>query len=114
MDNSTQADWRSRFPLRGPIVAGWAIAGVFVAGIALWSGIAPLASATVASGELVLQGSRKVVQHLEGGILSKILVKDGDHVSADQPLIELEKPPRRHPKEDPTCHRGIGPPEGGA
>jgi HlyD family type I secretion membrane fusion protein len=43
-----------------------------------------------AQGEIVFQNKRQAVQHLEGGIVKKILVKDGDQVKAGQPLIVLE------------------------
>jgi len=84
-------DWAGRFPLRAPILAGWLAAAAFIVGLGGWSVLAPLASATIATGELVVEGSRKVVQHLEGGLLTSVLVKDGDRVAANQPLIELDK-----------------------
>ncbi len=55
----------------------------------LWAGFAPLDSAAIANGSVVLSASRKTVQHLEGGIISEILVKDGDEVIQNQPLIHL-------------------------
>jgi HlyD family secretion protein len=44
----------------------------------------------VARGVIGPEGSRKTVQHLEGGIISKLLVRDGDVVKAAQPLLVLE------------------------
>ncbi len=72
------------------IMAGVAILVVFFGGFALWAFLAPLHSAVHAQGEIVFQSKRQAVQHLEGGIVNKILVKDGDQVKAGQPLIMLE------------------------
>lgn len=76
---------------RGPIRFGlwvmFALFGVF----GLWAGCAPLQSAAVAPGSIVLDSNKKVIQHLEGGIISEIFVKDGDFVQANQPLIRLDE-----------------------
>jgi multidrug efflux pump subunit AcrA (membrane-fusion protein) len=50
----------------------------------------PLARGAVATGQVVAEGHRKSVQHLEGGIVAAILVRDGDMVTAGQPLIRLD------------------------
>ena len=55
-----------------------------------WSVFAPLGSAALAPGSVTVEGYRKTVQHLEGGIVKAILVRDGDTVSKGQVLIELE------------------------
>ena len=55
-----------------------------------WSVLAPLSSATLAPGTVTVEGYRKTVQHLEGGIVKSILVRDGDTVSKGQTLLELE------------------------
>ncbi|PBC09030.1 HlyD family type I secretion periplasmic adaptor subunit [Mesorhizobium sp. WSM3859] len=68
---------------------GYASAILFVGGTAAWSGVALLASAVVANGVVSPEGYRKTVQHLEGGIIGAIHVKEGDKVSAGQVLISL-------------------------
>jgi epimerase transport system membrane fusion protein len=55
-----------------------------------WSMLAPLDSAALAPGVVTVKGHRKTVQHLEGGIVSKILVTDGEVVSRGQPLLVLD------------------------
>lgn len=55
-----------------------------------WSFFAPLNSAALAPGSVTVEGYRKTVQHLEGGIVKAIHVRDGDTVSKGQVLIELE------------------------
>ena len=60
-------------------------------GFGLWSALAPLESAAVASGQVRVESKRKTVQHLEGGIVSEILVSDGDRVSKGQILLKLDQ-----------------------
>lgn len=55
--------------------------------LVLWSIAAPLSGAIVAAGKLKVELNRKAVQHQEGGIVRKILVRDGERVRAGQPLI---------------------------
>lgn len=58
---------------------------------ALWSTLAPLSSAVVASGTVKVVGNRKKVQHQEGGVIKAILVRDGDRVAAGDVLIRLDE-----------------------
>lgn len=55
----------------------------------LWAALAPLDAGVVAVGEVIVSGNRQVVQHREGGVISRIAVAEGDHVQANQVLIEL-------------------------
>lgn len=57
----------------------------------LWAIFAPLDSAALASGVVVVKAHKKVVQHLDGGIVSKILVSDGDLVQEGEPLLVLDE-----------------------
>ncbi|MCL4556831.1 MAG: HlyD family type I secretion periplasmic adaptor subunit, partial [Gammaproteobacteria bacterium] len=68
--------------------------GMFVAvgmlgGFVLWAGLAPLKSAVVATGKVVVESRNKVVQHLDGGLVAEIYVKEGDLVKKNQPLLRL-------------------------
>ena len=56
----------------------------------IWSAFAPLGSAALAPGSVAVAGYRKTVQHLEGGIVKAIHVRDGDNVTKGQVLMELE------------------------
>lgn len=60
--------------------------GVFGA----WAFLAPLDSSALAPGVVVVKAHRKTVQHLDGGIVAKILVKDGDVVNEGDPLLILD------------------------
>ena len=56
----------------------------------LWAGFAPLDGAAFAPGTVTVKSYKKTVQHLEGGIVSEILVQDGDLVEAGQPLLMID------------------------
>lgn len=56
-----------------------------------WSAYAKLASAAVASGTISVESNRKTVQHLEGGIIRKILVREGQRVKAGDVLFRLDE-----------------------
>jgi epimerase transport system membrane fusion protein len=55
-----------------------------------WAALAPIDSAAVAVGTVVVKGNHKTVQHLEGGIVKDILVRDGDRVKAGDSLVVLD------------------------
>ena len=76
---------------RGPILFGaWLM--IFIFGfLGLWSAVAPLASAAIAPGRVILSGSKKTIQHLEGGLVEEIYVREGQAVKANQPLIRLNE-----------------------
>jgi len=76
--------------IRRPAQAGTVMMVVFVFGLGLWATTAPLTSAVVSHGTFVATGQNKIVSHLEGGIISKILVNEGDEVQAGQPLMEMD------------------------
>lgn len=75
-----------RFTLAGFIIM---VASFF--GFGLWAGTAPIAGAIVTSGVFVATGENKIVQHLEGGVIRRILVREGDVVEPGQPLLELDE-----------------------
>ena len=55
-----------------------------------WAATAPLSGAVIAPGVVNPKGSRQTIQHLEGGIISRIYVRDGDRVAKGDILIGLE------------------------
>jgi HlyD family type I secretion membrane fusion protein len=71
-------------------IAGLATIAIFFGAFGTWAAIAPVSSAAVAPGVVVVQSNRKTVQHLEGGIIKEILVKEGDHVKEGQVLVRLD------------------------
>ena len=98
MDNSANANSGGsisasggRFGLRFPIVVGCIIIVLFFGALGGWAALAPLESAAIAPGEVTIDTKRKTIQHLEGGIIGEILVRDGDVVTAGQVLIRLDE-----------------------
>ncbi|WP_182085669.1 HlyD family type I secretion periplasmic adaptor subunit [Aureimonas sp. ME7] len=78
------------FGLRRPIVLGSAIVAVFIVGIGVWAAFAPLSGAVVASGVVKVEDSRKVVKNRDGGIVSQVLVRDGQRVEAGDILLRMD------------------------
>lgn len=87
---STPTPTSPRGRLRGITVAGNLLVLCFMLGLGTWASLAPLESAAIASGVVESETSRKTIQHLEGGIVRKILVADGDIVRSGQTLISLD------------------------
>lgn len=57
--------------------------------LAVWAALAPLGSASVAQGRVVVEMKKQVVQHREGGVIREIFVDDGDYVEKGQKLLEI-------------------------
>lgn len=100
-DDGALLPWQSRLAARaipvpeapdsaGPMLVGFLVLIVFVLGFLGWAALAPLASATIANGLVKAEGNRRTIQHLEGGIVREILVRDGDMVKAGQILARLD------------------------
>ncbi len=65
------------------------VAGLF-GGFAAWTVLAKLDGAIIAGAEFAVESKRKTLQHLEGGIVQDILVREGDRVQAGQVLLRLD------------------------
>jgi HlyD family type I secretion membrane fusion protein len=74
----------------GLILSGLIVIGLFISGLAAWGTLAPIESAVVAPGILQVDSIRKTVQHLSGGIVEQIQVREGDHVQAGDVLVRLQ------------------------
>ena len=86
MSDSPSFDTSGTVPWRIGIAVVVLTFGVF----GLWATLAPLDSAALAPGIVSVKGSLKNVEHLEGGIVKEIFIKDGETVEADQLLIQLD------------------------
>ena len=69
---------------------GLIVVGIFVGVFIVWMGLAPLDSEAVAPGQVVVANNKKQSQHLEGGVVDKIYVKDGSQVKAGDVLMEIK------------------------
>ena len=81
MNTATQA--------RRLVRAGWLIVLGAVLPLGAWMALAPLSMAVVAPAFVKVDLNRRPVQHLEGGIVRSVLVRDGERVSAGQPVLIL-------------------------
>ena len=83
-----------------PAPDGWGAGGfirfgafcvvLLAGGLGGWAATAKLKGAVISSGHLRVESQRQVVQHLDGGIVSEILVREGDVVGAGEVLIRLD------------------------
>ncbi|MBL4619131.1 MAG: HlyD family type I secretion periplasmic adaptor subunit [Marinicaulis sp.] len=67
--------------------------GVIIAvfgGLLLWSVVAPINGAVIASGQVMVESNRKTVQHLDGGVVSEILVREDQLVGQGQVLVRFD------------------------
>lgn len=71
-------------------ITGLAATLLFLVGGGGWAATTEISGAVIAPGSVVVEGSSKRVQHLEGGIVAAIAVKNSDHVHAGQELIRLD------------------------
>jgi protease secretion system membrane fusion protein len=68
---------------------GWLIVLLGVGGFLLWGLFAPLDKGVPLQGTVAKESNRKSVQHLVGGVVDEILVKDGDVVKEGQVLVRM-------------------------
>ena len=74
---------------RAARVGLWAL-GLGFGGFLLWASFAPLDEGVPSHGMVAIDTKRKAVQHLSGGIIQQVLVKEGELVKEGQPLIQLD------------------------
>ena len=68
---------------------GWWIVLAGLGSFMLWAIMAPLDKGVPVTGSVTVAGNKKAVQHLTGGTVEAILVRDGDEVKAGQPLVRM-------------------------
>ncbi|MBY8974449.1 HlyD family type I secretion periplasmic adaptor subunit [Rhodobacteraceae bacterium NNCM2] len=78
--------WSARGYIRFGLVCVILLGG----GLGGWAATAKLAGAVIASGHLRVEAQRQVVQHLDGGVVGEINVRNGDVVKAGDVLIRLD------------------------
>jgi HlyD family secretion protein len=75
---------------RGPLTLGFLAIAVLVGGFGTWATTTRISGAIVAPGAIEVEQNRQVVQHLDGGIVASIEVREGDMVTVGQVLIRLD------------------------
>jgi HlyD family type I secretion membrane fusion protein len=96
MTEATPAPKPRNVPVIATDARPWVLFGIFwvmliFAGFGGWAATAPLSSAVIAQGGLAVDSKRKQIQHLEGGIVEKLLVRDGDVVAPGATLVKLDE-----------------------
>ncbi len=81
----------SRPPVRNTILLGVAVIAIFLGGFSVWAAVAPLQSAAIAPGSVSVDTYRKSIQHLEGGIVRDIIVREGQEVMKGDVLLRLDE-----------------------
>ncbi len=76
---------------RRPVIIGFLAVIVLVGGFGTWSVIAEISGAVVSSGKIVVEKNRQAIQHPDGGVVSDILVREGDVVNQGDVLIRLDE-----------------------
>lgn len=80
-----------RIAIRRQIILAGVISFALVPGLGGWAALTSFAGAVIAPGQLVVESEVKKVQHPTGGVIGKLLVKDGDHVRAGDVLVRLDE-----------------------
>ena len=79
-------------PLKDKLIRRMAaICVVGFGGFMVWASIAPLEEGVASSGQIIVEENRQVVQHLEGGLVREIFVREGDIAQQGEVLVVLEK-----------------------
>lgn len=86
----SQTSARLRGMVAGPKRLGHAIVLFGFLGFGVWAGMAPLSAAAIAIGQISPDGSQRTIQHLEGGIIRELFVREGSLVHEGDVLLTLD------------------------
>ena len=86
MSTPNKQGWSARMPL----IVGYLGVAILVGGFGSWAALTQIAGAIVASGRIEVAQNRQVVQHPYGGVVSEIMIDEGDTVVEGQVLIRLD------------------------
>lgn len=92
LDPGESDAFRPPLPTSSKKIIFWGLAfvAIFFGGLGTWIATAQIQGAVIAPGQVILESYRKMVQHLDGGIVQEILVREGDAVQKGQVLIRLD------------------------
>jgi len=80
----------TRWSARKPVLLGVFGLLLLVGGFGTWAVVSNIAGAIIASGRIEVDRNRQIVQHPDGGVVSEILVDEGDTVAQGAVLIRLD------------------------
>ena len=81
----------ARRSMRRHLVSAIVVTSILIVGVGGWGATAVISGAVVASGSLVVDSNVKKVQHLTGGIVGELRVRDGDRVRAGDIVVRLDE-----------------------
>jgi protease secretion system membrane fusion protein len=73
-----------------PFKLGLWVLGAGFGGFMLWASLAPLDEGVSVPATVAIETRRRVIQHMNGGVVRKVLVKEGQTVNSGDVLLELE------------------------
>ena len=79
------------FSSRRPLALGYAALAVLGAGLFGWGALASIAGAVIAAGQVETETRDHVVEHVDGGAVETVAVRDGDRVEAGEVLMRLDR-----------------------
>jgi HlyD family secretion protein len=88
MDKRTARDERAS--IRRHLLGGAVIAVMLTVGVGGWATTTELSGAVIAPGSMVVDSNVKKVQHLTGGVVGELLVRDGQHVRGGEVVLRLD------------------------
>jgi HlyD family type I secretion membrane fusion protein len=86
-DDRLPIDPALRRRMRRPMVAGAGVIAVLVLGLGVWASVTPLSTGITAQGEVRVESNKKTLRHQQPGTVRQILVQEGQHVRAGQPMM---------------------------
>ena len=89
VEHAAEDQPESRLASRAGRIGLWTLALGF-GGFLMWAAFAPLDEGVPSVGMVAIDTKRKAVQHLSGGIVKAVLVREGDRVQQDQLLMQLD------------------------
>ena len=78
------------FSMRRGLVLGFVSLAILCGGLFGWGAFASLSGAVIATGRVEAEGGDRAVEHVDGGTVAAILVRDGDRVAGGQVLVRID------------------------
>ena len=76
--------------VRRTLVLGFAVLALLACGLFGWGAVASISGAVIATGQVEVETRDQVVEHIDGGTVEEILVREGDRVVAGQVLVRFD------------------------
>ena len=81
----------SGFSSRRPMAKGFLSVAVLLGGLLGWGAFTTISGAVIATGQVDVETRDQVIEHIDGGTVGAVLVRDGDRVAAGDVLVRLDE-----------------------